>query len=213
MKFGVIGLGRFGYQLAVTLAEQGCEVVAIDRNEEIVETIKDHVTQAICMNVIDETSLTEIGIGELDAVVVATGESFAQSVLLTTILKKHLHVPYVVARAMNDINEHILKLVGADRVFVIERDMGVKIAYTLSLPLADLVPITQDFAITTILAPYQVVGKQVGEVNTLKHPKVACIAVQKGEDIMLVGDTYTILETDKLVFAGNKKYLSSLVRG
>jgi trk system potassium uptake protein TrkA len=77
MKFGVIGLGRFGYQLAVTLAEQGCEVVAIDRNEEIVETIKDHVTQAICMNVIDETSLTEIGIGELDAVVVATGESFA----------------------------------------------------------------------------------------------------------------------------------------
>jgi trk system potassium uptake protein TrkA len=213
MKFGVIGLGRFGYQLAVTLAEQGCEVVAIDRNEEIVETIKDHVTQAICMNVIDETSLTEIGIGELDAVVVATGESFAQSVLLTTILKKHLHVPYVVARAMNDINEHILKLVGADRVFVIERDMGVKIAYTLSLPLADLVPVTQDFAVTTITAPFQFVGKQVQEINLLKHPKVVCIAVQKGEDIILVGDTYTVLETDKLVFAGNKKYLASLMRG
>lgn len=213
MKFGVIGLGRFGHQLAVTLAEQGCEVVAIDRNEEIVESIKDHVTQAICMNVIDENSLTEIGIGELDAVIVATGESFAQSVLLTTILKKHLHVPYVVARAMNDINEHILKLVGADRVFVIERDMGVKIAYTLSLPLADLVPVTQDFAITTILAPYQMINKTVGDINALKHPRIACIAVQKGEDIMIVGDSYTVLETDKLVFAGNKKYLSSLVRG
>ena len=119
MKFGIIGLGRFGYQLARTLAELGCEVVAIDRNEEIVESIRDHVTQAICMNVIDEESLKEIGIGELDAVIVATGESFAQSVLLTTILKRNLHVPYVVARAMNDINEHILKLVCADRVFVI----------------------------------------------------------------------------------------------
>lgn len=213
MKFGVIGLGRFGFQLASTLAELGCEVVAIDRNEEIVESIRDSVTQAICMNVIDEESLKEIGIGELDAVVVATGESFAQSVLLTTILKRHLHVPYVVARAVDDINENILKLVGADRVFVIERDMGVKVAYTLSLPLADLVPVTNEFAVTTITAPYQFVGRKIAEINAAKHPRVSCIAVQKGDDIMLVGDTYMVLETDKLVFAGNKKYLSSLMRG
>ncbi len=213
MKFGVIGLGRFGYQLASTLAELGCEVVAIDRNEEIVESIRDSVTQAICMNVIDEESLKEIGIGELDAVVVATGESFAQSVLLTTILKRHLHVPYVVARAVDDINENILKLVGADRVFVIERDMGVKVAYTLSLPLADLVPVTNDFAVTTIVAPYPFVGRKIEEINAAKHPRVSCIAVQKGEEMMLVGGTYVVLETDKLVFAGNKKYLSSLMRG
>ncbi|MBM3894730.1 TrkA family potassium uptake protein [Candidatus Dependentiae bacterium] len=213
MKFGIIGLGRFGFQLAITLAELGCEVLAIDRNEEIVESIKEQVTQSICMNVIDEESLTEIGISELDVVIVATGESFAQSVLLTTILKKNLNVPYVVARAMNDINEKILKLVGADRVFVIERDMGVKIAYTLSLPLADVVPVTHDFAVTTIVAPFQFVGKQVGEVNAAKHPRIACIGVQKGDEIVLVGDTYIILETDKLVFAGNKRYLSSLLRG
>ena len=213
MKFGIIGLGRFGFQLATTLAELGCEVVAIDRNEEIVESIRDLVTQAICMNVIDEESLKEIGIGELDAVIVATGESFAQSVLLTTILKRNLHVPYVVARAMNDINENILKLVGADRVFVIERDMGVKVAYTLSLPLADLVPVTNEFAVTTITAPYQFVGRKIAEINAAKHPRVSCIAVQKGEEMMLVGDTYVVLETDKLVFAGNKKYLSSLMRG
>lgn len=213
MKFGIIGLGRFGFQLATTLAELGCEVVAIDRNEEIVESIRDSVTQAICMNVIDEESLKEIGIGELDAVIVATGESFAQSVLLTTILKRNLHVPYVVARAMNDINENILKLVGADRVFVIERDMGVKVAYTLSLPLADLVPVTNEFAVTTIAAPYQFVGRKIEEINASKHPRVSCIAVQKGEEMMLVGGTYVVLETDKLVFAGNKKYLSSLMRG
>ena len=213
MKFGIIGLGRFGFQLATTLAELGCEVVAIDRNEEIIESIRDLVTQAICMNVIDEESLKEIGIGELDAVIVATGESFAQSVLLTTILKRNLHVPYVVARAMNDINENILKLVGADRVFVIERDMGVKVAYTLSLPLADLVPVTNEFAVTTIAAPYQFVGRKIAEINAAKHPRVSCIAVQKGEEMMLVGDTYVVLETDKLVFAGNKKYLSSLMRG
>jgi len=213
MKFGIIGLGRFGHQLAITLASLGCEVLAIDRNEEIVESIKEQVTQAICMNVIDEESLTEIGIGELDVVIVATGESFAQSVLLTTILKRNLNVPYVVARAMNDINEKILKLVGADRVFVIERDMGVKVAYTLSLPLADVVPVTQEFAVTTILAPYQFVGKKVGEINAAKHPRISCIAIQKDDEIMLVGDTYMVLETDKMVFAGNKKYLSSLLRG
>lgn len=87
MKFCVIGLGRFGYQLAKSLAEQGAEVLAIDSSESIVEAIRDRVTQAICTRIVDEDSLLEIGVGEMDTVIVATGEDFAQSVLITALLK------------------------------------------------------------------------------------------------------------------------------
>src|SRR5258706_11709393 len=104
MKFCVIGLGRFGYQVATVLAENGMEVIAVDSNESIVASIRDLVTQAVCMRVTDEASLRSIGAEEMDTVIVATGENFAQSILITALLKKRLNVPHVIARAINDIH-------------------------------------------------------------------------------------------------------------
>ena len=90
MKFCVIGLGRLGYQVAVTLAENGMEVMAVDSNEGIVASIRDKVTQAICMRVTDEASMRSIGVDEMDTVIVAMGENFAQSILITALIKKKL---------------------------------------------------------------------------------------------------------------------------
>lgn len=88
MKFCVIGLGRFGEQIAITLAENGMEVLAIDSNESIVASVRDSVAQAVCMRVNDEASLRSIGVDEMDVGIVAMGENFAQSVLVTTLLKR-----------------------------------------------------------------------------------------------------------------------------
>ena len=152
MKLCVIGLGRFGYELAVSLAGLGHEVLAIDKNEDLVESIKDDITQAISLNVEDEDSLHEIGIDEVDTAIVAVGEDFAQSVLITALLKK-LNVPNVIARATNQMHESILKLVGASKVLVLEREMAIKLAHKLSMPLGELINITADFATTQIKAP------------------------------------------------------------
>ncbi len=211
MKFGIIGLGRFGYQLAVSLAEQGCEVLAVDRSEKTIHSIRDHVTQAVCIDITDEQSLIEIGIGAVDTVVVATGESFAQSVLITTLLKKHLKIPNVIARTSNQTYETILKLVGADKVLVLERDMGVKFAYQLSLPMANLVPITNNFALAYIKAPKSFVGQTVSKIDCVRRYHISCIAVQKGTNVIPLGQNYVVLENDVLVFAGDKKYLASLM--
>ena len=81
MRFCVIGLGRFGYQVATVLGENGMEVMAIDSDESIVASIKDKVTQAICIRIKDESSLRSIGVEEMDTVIVAMGENFDQSVL------------------------------------------------------------------------------------------------------------------------------------
>ena len=211
MKFCVIGLGRFGYHLAVCLAEQGTEVLAIDSSEELVNSIRDKVTQAICVRVTDEESLNAVGVADMDTVVVATGEDFAQTVLITMLLKQRLNVPHVIARAINEIHEEILTLIGADKIILPERDMGVRLADKLSLPLVDLIPVNDNFAITQLKAPASFAGKTIADLKLVKSHNVSCIAVKKGGDLVLVTQEYIVLEKDILVFAGDRKHLASLI--
>jgi len=137
MKFCVIGLGRFGYQVATGLAEHGMEVLAVDSHEAIVASIRDYVTHAVCMRVTDEASLRSIGVDEMDTVIVATGENFAQSVLITALLKKRLNTQRVIARAINDIHQEILSLLGADEMILPEKEIGIRLADRLSSPFTD----------------------------------------------------------------------------
>lgn len=212
MKFCVIGLGRFGYQLAASLASQGNEVLAVDKSETIVDSISDHVTQAVCIQVTDEESLTSIGVEDIDTAIVAIGEDFAQSTLITALLKRGLGVHTVIARAMNKIHENILKLVGADKVISLEREMAHKLAEKLSMPLGDLVHITSNFATTQIQAPASLVGKSVKEICKSKKLSVACIAVQKGNQMVLINPEYIIMDEDILLFAGERKALDALIQ-
>ncbi|MBL4587888.1 TrkA family potassium uptake protein [Candidatus Babeliales bacterium] len=212
MKFCVIGLGRFGHQLAISLADQGAEVLAIDSDEELIEGIRDDVTQAICTRITDEDSLLEVGVSEVDTVIVATGENFEQSVLITALLKKRLKLPHVIARAINAIHEEILILVGADKVILPERDMGVRLADKLSLPLVEMTPIAGQFSVTIIQAPDSFAHRAISELRICKSGRVACIAVKKGDDFLLIKQDYLILENDMLVFAGDRESLASLAR-
>src|SRR5579872_1808098 len=153
MKFCVIGLGRFGYQVATVLAENGMEVLAIDSNESIVASIRDSVAHAIVMEVTDETSLRSIGVDEIDTVIVAMGEDTSESILITALLKKHLKTPYVIARAIDDLHKEILSLVGADRVILPEKEIGIRLADNLSSPFVDLTRLAKNFSVSHIVAP------------------------------------------------------------
>ncbi len=212
MKFCVIGLGRFGFQVATVLAEHGMEVVAIDSDESIVSSIRDKVTQAVCMRVKDETSLINIGIEEMDTTIVATGENFAESILITALLKKRLNMPRVIARAINDIHKDILKLVGADQVVLPEKEIGIKVADNLSSPFTDLFRLTQDFSVSQIIAPIRYVGKSLEAVNLYKNYLVTCIGIKKDEAIVPVSQDYIIQPKDRLIVAGNNDDLKRLTR-
>lgn len=212
MKCTVIGLGRFGYQLAVSLADKGTEVIAIDSSEEIIASIRDKVTQAVCLRVTDEESLLSLGIEDMDIVIVAMGEDFAQSILITALLKKHLNVKNVIARAVNKIHESILKLVGADRVVFPERDIGIKLANNLTFSLIEFFQVTEKFAITEIIAPISFVGKTLSELNLRKTKQVSCISINKNDEIKLIGPDYVVQENDKLLFAGNNDKLANLAK-
>ncbi len=211
MKFCIIGLGRFGYNLAIFLSEQGNEVLAVDKSETLVSNIKDYVTQAICANVNDANTLLQIGIEDIQMVIVAVGEDFAQSTLITALLKKELKTPFVIARAINSIHETVLKLVGADQVILLEKEMAHKLAEKLSMPIGDVVQITNNFVTAQLKVNKRFVGKTVKQMLEHKSNKISCIAVLKGNEMVLIKEEYIIMEDDVLLFAGNKRSLSLLL--
>lgn len=210
MKFCVIGLGRFGYSVAVELAENNMEVMAIDSNESIVSSIRDQVTQAICMRVTDDASLRGIGVEEMDTVIIAMGENFAQSILMTALLKKRLKIPYVIARGINEIHKEILQLIGADRIILPEKEIGVRLADKLSLPFTDLIRLSKQFSISYTQAPGQFVGKTIAELDLFNTFTVHCIGMRQEEHITPIDGSYEVKAGDSLVFAGNNDDLERI---
>ena len=210
MKFCVIGLGRFGYTVATGLAENGMDVMAIDSNEEIVNSIRDHVTQAICMKVTDETSLVNVGVDAMETIIVAMAENFAQSILITALLKKRLHSKTVIARAINDIHGEILTLVGADRIILPEKEIGIRLADSLSSPFPDLVRLSKNFSVTPIEAPLSIIGKTIEELDLTHRFQVTCIGIKQGDKILPPHPEYIITPGDKLVCAGSTQDLEEL---
>jgi trk system potassium uptake protein len=212
MKFCVIGLGRFGRQVATLLTENGMEVLAIDSNEAIIASIRDHVTQAVCMRVTDDTSLRSVGVDEMDTVIVGMGENFAQSILITALLKKRLNIPRVIARAINDIHKEILKIVGADRVILPEQEIGIRVADNLSSPFTDLIRLSKDYSVSQIIVPENFVGKTVEDLDLYNKYEVHYIGVKEGDTITTLAPDYVIQEQDKIILAGNHKNLEKIAK-
>lgn len=213
MKFCVIGLGRFGHQVAQGLTENGMEVLAVDSNESIVSSIKDSVTQAICMRVIDEASLRSIGVDEMDTVIVAMGENFAQSILITALLKKRMNIPTVIARAINDIHREILTIVGADRVILPEQEIGIKLADRLSLPFTDLIRLSKDFSVSSLKkAPAAFIGKTIQELDFFHTYHVYCIGIKDNDMISIAPPDHVVQKGTRLVFVGHNNDLEHINR-
>jgi trk system potassium uptake protein len=213
MKCCVIGLGRFGYQVATTLAENGVEVMAVDSNESIVASIRDKVTQAICMHVTDEASLRSIGVVSMDVAVVAIGENLAQSITIAVFLKKGLKVPRVIARAVTEIHRDILKLVGADRVVLPEKDTAVRVADGISAAFVDIVRINKQFSVIQLMATKANVGKTIKDLGFFENYDVHCVGVKDANDnVMAVGPSYVVQASDRLFFAGLLKDLEKMIQ-
>lgn len=212
MKFGVIGLGRFGLDVATLLAENGMEVLAVDDNESVIASIRDNVTQAICIRITDEASLRSIGMDEMDTVIVAMGENIAQSILITALLKKKLHIKKVITRAASEIHKEILTLVGADQVILPEKEVGIHLADRLSSPFIDLVRLTKNFSISQLLAPKKFIGKKVNDLDLFENYHVYCIGLKQGDEIVSVNPEHVIMAADRLVFSGDKESLERITK-
>lgn len=212
MKFCIIGLGRFGYQVATGLAENGMDVMAIDSNESIVASIRDQVSRAICMRVTDEAELRNVGVDEMDTVIVAMAENFAQSILITALLKKRLNIKHIIARAINDIHAEILTLIGADSTILPEKEIGIRLADSLSSPFPDLVRLAKNFSVTPLDAPQSFIGKTIENLDLTHRFQVTCIGIKKGNEIVPAHPEHIVTAHEQLICAGSTENLEKVAR-
>lgn len=178
-QFAVIGLGAFGRKVAVTLAEKGADVIAIDKNRDSVESIKEQVSAAIVLDSTDEDAMKAAEIQDVDAAVVALGDNQEEAILITAILKK-LGLSRIYARAINKLYAHVLKTVGADTVIVIEEQMGEDLAKRMLSPeIYQHVVLTTGHSLVEIEARPDFVGKSLRELDFRRNYGLNIIAIQR----------------------------------
>ena len=210
----IIGLGRFGISLATTLFSMGHDVLALDVDEKKVQNISAHITHAVQADATDESVLRELGVSNFDVAIVTIGEAIQNSVLCTILLKK-LGVPYVIARAENDLHGTILDKIGADKVVFPEREMGIRIAHSLILTdVQDYISVAPSYGVSKLaISPY-FVGKSLSDIGLGRGGRwgLAILLIQRGKEVIVTPDRAEIVrQGDVLIAAGSDDKLEQFI--
>ena len=210
-EYGVFGLGKFGATVALTLSGAGYEVVAVDSNEERVDAVADYVTSAMVADVTNPEVLENMGISNLDCVIIAISKDMEASVM-TTLLAKEKGVPVVVAKAENTIHKRILEKVGADMIVFPERDMGARLAKNLmGGEFIDLVELSSEFSLVEVAVRKEWVGKSLRQLDMRNRYGLNIIGVKYQETLEVNLSSDAPLEADMiLVIVGKNDDLRRL---
>jgi len=205
-NFGVIGLGKFGYNMAVTLEKLGQSVMAFDRNEKEVENVKDFVACAQILDSTDPKALENSGISACDTVIVCMGES-AEDNFLTVLNLKELGIKMIITNAETDSEGKILQRIGAAKVVYPEKESAIRLANQLiSSDILEYIEISPDYQAAEIDAPKKFVEKKLGELELRSKYHILIIALKRGnENIIIPSSDEFILEGDVLVLVGQTK--------
>lgn len=200
-QVAVIGLGRFGSSVARTLAQSGCEVLAVDADAERVKAIVEQVTEAVQADALDEGALKSLGLRNFEAIVVAIGHEVKASILVTLLLKE-MGVPKIVAKAQDELHGKVLQKVGADIVVFPERDMGVRLAHTLlSRSIIDEIQLSSDYSIFELQAPSQFLDRSLKDLQLRQRFGMTVLAVRRGERVVVSPDASFVLEHGDILVA------------
>ena len=201
----VVGPGRFGTAVARKLRELGNEVMVIDEQAESVQRLSNYVTYAVVGDARDEEVLASLGVGNLDCAIVAIGENLAASILITLNLKS-LGVPQVICKAKDDLQKRALEKIGADRVVIPEREMGMKLAQNLtSSSVLDYVELSKGCGLAELVTPAAWEGKTLSEIDVRKKYGVTVAALRKadGDLTVFVDAGYRLKGDDELILVGS----------
>ncbi len=212
-SYVVIGMGRFGTEAARCLCQAGCEVLAIDKDSELVQHISQDVTHAAVADSRDKDVLKALGVKEFDCGIVAIGDSLADSVLATMHLKE-LGVPYIVCKAYDETHRQVLKKLGADRVVIPEKENAARLAKSLSSHnVLDYIELSEDYGIIDVPVPAPWVEKSLIELNVRAKLGVNILAVKRGGEITVSPSAdFRIAQGDILVILGDTDALNAVQR-
>ncbi|AYE35558.1 potassium channel family protein [Clostridium septicum] len=210
-QFVVLGLGRFGHSVAKTLYALGNDVLAIDMDGDLVQEISDSVTHAVQLDATDENALRSLGLRNFDVAVVTIGSNIQASVM-ATLLVKELGVKYIIAKGHSDLHAKVLYKIGADRVVLPEKDMGVRVAHNLvSASIVDYIELSPDYSIMEIQALDEWDGKTLDELRLRSKYGINVMAIKNGDEINLTPSAQDKVNAkDVIVAIGSAEDLSKL---
>lgn len=196
-SFAVIGLGRFGRCVAMELSNLGADVLAIDSDEDKINSVADYVTCAINIDVCDVDALKNAGISNMDAVIVSMGDCLESSIM-SVITAKELGVPLVIAKARDEVTGNIISKVGADRIVFPERESGIRLSHRLmSADVLDYFDLSDTVSMVKILPKSEWVGKSLVELNLRKEYRINIVGIWDNDKINVSIDPNEPLSSDK----------------
>jgi len=201
-QFGVIGLGRFGVAIARHLEELGYPVLAIDKDSDLVDSIKDDVSFAEVVEATDPEALDAAGVKNCDTVVVAIGDT--QSNILVSLILEELGITHILAKASSEIHGRVLKKIGIKDVVFPEKDMGIRTANKItSSNILDYISISKEFDIVKYSAQKSLLGKTLRELSLRNKFGITIIAIKRDTNVIVSpGADEKILRGDLLFLVG-----------
>ncbi len=212
-QFAIIGLGNFGYYLATHLYEKGNDVLAIDKNQSLVQKIKDNVTQAVIADATDLQAIKSLSIEEMDAAVVSIGNDLSASIH-TTLNLKDVGVRKVYAKAISEPHGRILRKVGAQEILFPEKDLAITLAERLHNPsLLDYLPFFEGYSIIELKPKEGFIQKELRDLDLINKYGVQVIAIKEiasGKLAMIPTGKYVLKGDEVMILLGPNEGLELL---
>lgn len=221
-RFAVIGLGRFGKKLAIALAMSGAEVVAIDRERDIIEDIRDQVSHAVRLDSTDADALRAQGVDKVDVAIIGMGERGRafESAILTVVNLKQMGVKQIYARAADLTAGEVFNAVGATEVIYPEIETAQRWAYKLIAPHIDeKIDFAPGYSLARVKAADSFHGKTVMDLQLRQKYNINLVAIKRengtvkeeGDSIINVPMPDTVIYAgDILMVAGTDRDLARL---
>lgn len=182
-RFAVIGLGRFGQKLAVALAMSGAEVIAIDKNREIVELIRDQVSHAVRLDSTDEEALKAQGVNKVDVAIIGMGQEGFEAAILTVVTLRQMGVQQIYARAESLLAGEVFSKVGAVEVIYPEIESAQRWAYKLIAPqIGEKIDFAPGYSLARIEAPPSFDGKTVMDLQLRQKYNVNLVLIKRSDE-------------------------------
>jgi len=210
-SYAIFGLGRYGRAVAKELVDNGAEVIAVDRNSKIVEDLVGEFPVCKCADITDSEVIKQLGISNIDTVVIAIASNFEASVM-ATMLCKEAGVNRVIVKCACETHRTILEKVGADIVVLPENESGIRLAKNiLSSGFIDIADISNDISIVELNAKPGWIGKNLRELELRKNYSINIIALNRNGNIEIAIQPDTIVEENtKMIVVANKKDIDDL---